>query len=82
MAFRILTGPKGWLDHLQTGRALLIFVFGADFELVGSIMVFEERLDMADCVVACSVNIDLTSRVIHTSIQGVNDIDQDLIRRQ
>ena len=37
---------------------------------------------MADCFVACSVNRDLTSQVIHTSIQGVNNIDQDLVRRQ
>ena len=45
-------------------------------------MVCKERLDMAECVVACSVSRDLTSQVIHTSIQGVNNVDQDLIRRQ
>ena len=32
MAFRILNGPKGWFGSLQTGRALSIFVFGAEFE--------------------------------------------------
>ena len=31
-------------------------------------MIFEERLDMANCFIACSVNIDLTGQIIHTAI--------------
>ena len=38
-------------------------------------MVLKESLDMADCLVACSMSRDLTSQVVHTSIQGVNNID-------